>query len=187
MASILEESPENYANPAFEPDFDTRHSNLVNTSKSYYPHYEPSVVTNASSLADDVESQLKKKCDDSPTLVRIKRRISNLSEAAKLPTIEGTNIQLKYIILDFSCVSYLDTDGINLIAKLAKDLKEIQLKLLIAQANVTVSKNLAVGQKRLKVSHEIWPKIFVTIDAAVNHLLETSSIYRNSGERKIRR
>ena len=55
------------------------------------------------------------------------------------------------------------------------------LFLLITQANVTVSKNLSVGQKLLaeRCPVEVWPKIFVTIDAAVNHLLETSSIYRN--------
>ena len=85
---------------------------------------------------------------------------------------------VRYVILDFSCVAYLDTDGLSLIAKLANDLKSINCKLLIAQANVTVSKNLAIGQKRLSVSHEVWPKIFVTIDAAINCLLETSPIYR---------
>ena len=54
--------------------------------------------------------------------------------------------------------------------------------LFITQANVTVSKNLSVGQKLLaeRCPVEVWPKIFITIDAAVNHLLETSSIYRSS-------
>merc|ERR1711997_186722 len=95
--------------------------------------------------------------------------------------VEGTDIKLRYLILDFSCVSYIDTDGMSLIAKLAMDLKNLNIRLLITQANVTVSKNLSVGQKLLaeRCPVEVWPKIFVTIDAAVNHLLETSSIYRN--------
>ena len=107
-----------------------------------------------------------------------------MAESAKLPTIDGTEIQIKYLILDFSSVSYLDTDVLSLIAKLATDLKNLGLKLLIAQANVRVSKSLAIGQKRMSVPVAVWPKIFVTIDAAVNHLLETSSIYRSVKARK---
>jgi len=140
----------------------------------------PSIASSA--VAVDLENQLQKKVEGCSRLIKLHNRIHELEEATKLPPVQGTEIKLKYLILDFSCVSYIDTDGMSLIAKLAMDLKKLDIRLLITQANVTVSKNLSVGQKLLaeRCPVEVWPKIFITIDAAVNHLLETSSIYRSS-------
>ena len=85
--------------PHTRPSGTTQHSMLA------LP-YEPSVITVASTIADDIENQLQKKVEHSPQLNRIKKRISNMAESAKLPTIDGTEIQIKYLILDFSSVSY---------------------------------------------------------------------------------
>ena len=89
--------------------------------------YAPSIASSA--VAVDLENQLQKKVDNCSRLIKLHNRIHELEEATKLPPVQGTDIKLRYLILDFSCVSYIDTDGMSLIAKLATDLKSLNIRL----------------------------------------------------------
>ncbi|KAG8593578.1 hypothetical protein GDO81_000884 [Engystomops pustulosus] len=74
---------------------------------------------------------------------------------------------LETIILDFSCIAFLDSPGINTIKGLLKDYKEVQINVLLACCNTSVIDALCRGGYFGKQDKDIHKMLFYNIHDAV--------------------
>ncbi|CAN0858544.1 Probable sulfate transporter 3.4 [Linum grandiflorum] len=88
---------------------------------------------------------------------------------------EGEEAPLKYIILDMTAVSAIDTSGIEFVSELRKTLQSRSLKLVMANPGGTVMEKLHISKA---LEHFGTDGLFIAVGEAISHISSLSKTHR---------